>query len=415
MAKIRIGVIGAGSRGIRSFSRRFSKVFEQTEVVAVADPNTDRAKAGLAYLDIEADIHQDAHDLASRKDVDAVVVASPDYLHEEHAVTALEHGKHVLVDKPLATTAKGCLRIIQASKRAGKLLYMGFNMRQGVVLRKLKQLIEANALGEIFILQAIEHYMGGRTFFSRWNRLKKYSGGLFIHKGSHDFDVINWLMGKVRPARVSCFGSVFTFNEQHLPFKLRAGVKPGPTCSACKYSAVCPDVYVVSGADENDDARRMWSEESARMDGYHKDLCMYLSDKDTHDQGIAIIEYENGATAMHSECFATAISNRFYIVEGTLGHAEADLAGNRIELVQRWTADRVTYDLQRPTGGHGGTDPKMCEEFVECILKKKQPSATGADGAWSIAVGEAAELSRAEGRVVKISELLDVNSPLLKP
>jgi len=348
------------------------------------------------------------------------VISTPDHLHEEQCVAAFKHRKHVLVDKPLAITARGCLRVIEASGKADKLLYMGFNLRQDVVVRKLKALIAQGAFGEVFSIQAIEHYDGGRTYMSRWNRLKKYSGGLFIHKGSHDFDVINWFMATARPIRVSCFGNVSVFDGKHLPFKPRKGVKPGPTCSVCKYQNACPDKFLPEknydflGKSEGASYARMWDENASKVDAYHKNLCMYLSDKDTHDQGIAIVEYDNGATAAHSEYFATPISNRQYLIEGTLGHGEGDLHENRIVFTERWTKHHLDYTLQRGAGGHGGTDPMMCAEFVECVRRKRRPTATGVDGAWSVAIGEACELARAEGRVVKISEVLDVKSRLLK-
>ena len=420
MARIRVGILGAGGRGIQSFGSLFTKVYgDQVELAAVADPNRTRAEAGLAFLGVKADVHEDYHDMLGRKDIDAVVVTTPDYLHEEHCVAAFRHGKNVLVDKPLAITGKGCLRVIEEAKRADKLLYMGFNLRHDVVLSRLKALIAAGTFGEVFSLQAIEHYDGGRSYMSRWNRLKKYSGGLWIHKGSHDFDVINWLIGAPRPAKVSCFGSVFTLNEAHLPFQVRRDVKPGPTCHVCQYAHECPDVHArgVAPAGASADRKaleRMFSDESACVDGYNKDLCMYMSDKDTHDQGIAIVEYDNGATASHSEYFVTPFTNRHYLIEGTGGHGEADLHGNFIEVRPRWSKDRVMHNIHRDAGGHGGADPKMCAEFIECVQKGRRPAASGIDGAWSVSIGEACEISRAESRLVRISEVLDVGSDLLK-
>jgi len=233
MSKLRLGIVGAGSRGIMSFGRIFRDEHGDTvEVAGLAEPNSARAEAAARALGLEVALHADAEEMFARRDIDAVVITSPDWLHEEHCVAALERGKHVLVDKPLATTAKGCLRIIEAAKRAGRALYMGFNLRQSRVLRRLKKLIDAGDIGEVFSMQAVEHYNGGRSYMSRWNRLKRYSGGLFIHKGSHDFDVINWMMGGARPARVSCFGGVSVFKKEKLPFELREGVSPGPGCSA---------------------------------------------------------------------------------------------------------------------------------------------------------------------------------------
>jgi len=421
MGKLRLGIVGAGSRGIMSFGRIFGDEHGDTvEVAGLAEPNRARAEAAGRALGLEVGLHSDVEEMFGRRDIDAIVVTSPDWLHEEHCVGALEHGKHVLVDKPLAITAKGCLRIIEAAKRSGRALYMGFNLRHNGVLQRLKKVIDDGEVGEVFSMQAVEHYNGGRTYMSRWNRLKRYSGGLFIHKGSHDFDIINWMMGGARPVRVSCFGGVSVFKREKLPFELRDGISPGPGCSVCPYGAECPDRYVAAelfGEIDGGFVRKvdeMWAENAIAEDGYRKDLCMYLSDKDTHDQGIAIVEYDNGATASHSEYFATPITNRHYLVEGTRGHAEADLHGRWVEERPRWTEERVEHRIDKETGEHGGADPKMCEEFLRCILENERPSASGVDGAWSVAVGEACELSRAEKRVVEIAEVLDVESELLR-
>lgn len=415
MSRIRIGIIGAGTRGIAAFGALLTRNHAaETQLVALGEPNRARAEAGLACLATTAEIHEVPEDVLDRKDVDAVVITAPDYLHEHYCVEAFKHGKHVLVDKPLAITAKGCLRVIDAAGRADKLLYMGFNLRHDPVVRRLKTLVDAGTLGALFSMQAIEYYDGGRTYMARWNRLKKITGGLFIHKGSHDFDIINWMMGKARPVRVSCFANVFTLNAKGLPFKPRRGVRPGPTCSACAYQKECPDVNLLA-ASGLDVERVAFTPAIAKVDGYHKDLCIYLSDKDTHDQGIATVEYDNGATASHSEYFVTPMTNRRYLLEGTAGHGEADVGANCIEIRPRWSQDRIVHTISRSAGGHGGADPVMCAEFVRCVQKGLRPTASGIDGAWSVAVGEACERSRAERRMVKVSEVLDVNSPLLKP
>ena len=413
MAKLRIGIIGAGSRGINSFARLLTANHsDRAEVVALAEPNHLRARAGLDMAGLQADIHEAAGELVERKDIDAVVVTSPDYLHEEHAIAALRNGKHVFVDKPMATSVAGCMNILEAAESAKRLLYMGFNLRHHAVIRALKELVDEGRLGEVFSIAALEHYKGGRSYHSRWNRLKKYSGGLWLHKGSHDFDVINHLMGDVRPARVSCFASVFTFRPERLPFEKRDGVEPGPNCTVCPYNTECKDAFMVPGADSP--PTPLFTEETAEVDGYHKNLCMYLSEKDTHDQGVATVEYENGATATHTECFVTPLSRRRYSIDGTGGHAEADAGAYRVDFHPRWSADRITHTIAQGEGGHGGSDPVMVADFVECATKGKKPLASAADGTWSVAVACAAERSRQDRRVVEISELLDAKSELLR-
>ena len=413
MAKLRIGIIGAGGRGINSFAAQFVRDFpDTTQVVAFADTNPVRARAGMEHLGIEVDVHEDAEELVKRKDINAVVVTTPDCFHEEHAVMALRNKKHCFVDKPLATTVQGCVNVVEAAKAARRVLYMGFNLRHNIVIKNLRRMAREGRFGEIFSMRAVEYYNGGRTYHSRWNRLKKYSGGLWVHKGSHDFDVINYIMGKVRPARVSCFASVSFFTPDRLPFTKRKGVEPGPTCDVCPYLDQCPDAYPV--ADVSEARKRMFSQEAAAVDGYHKNLCMYLSDKDTHDQGIAIIEYENGATAMHSECFATPMGNRIYAIDGTAGHCDADLRSRSIRFYPRWTNDCSTYEMGEQRGGHGGSDPVMLRNFLDCIHRRARPIANAVDGAWSVAIGRAAEISREQVRVVEISELMDTESKLLR-
>jgi len=409
MAKLRIGIIGTGGRGIHCFGKSFvGPHADEVEVAALADTNPVRAQGARTELGLACDLHESAAELACRKDLDAIVIASVDCHHEEHAILALASGKHVYIEKPLATTVEGCLRVIEAARRADKTLSMGFNLRHDPVVHKLRELVGQGVFGTIFSLQAIEHYNGGRTYHSRWNRFKSQTGGLWIHKGSHDFDVINYLMGaQTRPARVACFASVSVFRPDRLPFPLRDGVPAGPRCSVCPYAKECPDAAPASDT-------LLFNDQTAAVDGYHRDECMYLSEKDTHDQGIAIVEYTNGATASHSEYFATPITNRRYLIEGTAAHGEGDLHGASVQWQPRWSTDRLECRIGPRKGGHGGSDPSIIQAFLDSIRTGRQPRATAIDGLWSVAVGVAAELSRAEKRVVELSELFDPACDLLR-
>ena len=101
MGKIRIGIIGTGGRGIQSFGVLLSKGHaDRVAITAVADTNPERAAAGLAWLKLEgvAILHS-AADLVRRRDVDAVIITTPDCFHEEHALLALQAKKHVFIDK----------------------------------------------------------------------------------------------------------------------------------------------------------------------------------------------------------------------------------------------------------------------------------------------------------------------------
>ena len=75
------------------------------------------------------------------------------------------------------------------------------NLRHAPVYETLHEMVSDGRLGKVLTIEAGEHYYGGRTFFRRWNRLRRYGGGLWVTKGCHDFDLLNWFAGG-SPVRV---------------------------------------------------------------------------------------------------------------------------------------------------------------------------------------------------------------------
>ncbi|MHB9138491.1 MAG: Gfo/Idh/MocA family protein [Victivallaceae bacterium] len=397
--KFKVGIIGAGSRGILSFGQTISKR-DDAEIVALCDPNQVRMEEAAKELGFKPAFYTSVETMIATEKLDAVVITSPDYCHESNAVAALNNGVNVLIDKPLAITVKGCQNIIKAAEKSGKTIMMGFNLRHHAVLKKLKKLVSEGMLGRVFLIENREFYNGGRTYMSRWNRLYAKSGGLWIHKGSHDFDIFNWLLDFPKPVKVSSFAGVDVLTPQHIPFAVKPGVPVGPTCHQCAYNETCPDVYKIE-----DIQNSPWGDRAAKSDGYSKDLCMYTSDKDTHDNGIAIVEYENGAKASHLECFITSISDRLYTVVGDLGQAEVSLEKRSIIVRPRWSQEVITYHIPEVLGGHGGADPMLVDSFFNVIKGEETNASTTEHGMWSTAIGQAAEISRREERTVRVAEL----------
>lgn len=231
------------------------------------------------------------------------------------------------------------------------------------------------------------------------------SGGLWVHKGSHDFDIFNWWNASGSPVRVSAFAGVNAFREDRVPFEVKDDMPLGPTCSECTYKDICPDfnnVFVIDG---------MFDEKSAKNDGYKRDICLFTSDKDTHDNGIAIVEYDNGVRASHMECFVCNFTDRLYTIVGDKGTIVANLNNpTKIELRPRWGGeDRLISVPPAPDGGHGGADPLLVENFLSSIRTEARSSSTARDGVRAVAVGQAAELSWREHRMVEIAELVKLS------
>ena len=112
MEKVRLGVIGVAGRGAIA---KYWAEDPRVELVAGADPN-EKSRATFLEAHPQAQAYIDYRELLERDDLDAIAVASPDFLHEEHAVAALEAGKDVFCEKPLAITVEGCDRILSTWK-----------------------------------------------------------------------------------------------------------------------------------------------------------------------------------------------------------------------------------------------------------------------------------------------------------
>ena len=193
MKNLKIGLIGIGLRG--RIGRHLHKPENGTEVIAGADINL-KAHEDIKEFVPDIALFTDYREMLKMPELDAVIIATPDYLHEEMAVASLEAGKAVYLEKPMAITLEGCDRILETAMRTGSKLFIGHNMRHKPLILKMKSIIDSGIIGE---LQAAwcRHFVGygGDAYFRDWHSEQKYSTGLLLQKGSHDIDVMHWLMG----------------------------------------------------------------------------------------------------------------------------------------------------------------------------------------------------------------------------
>ena len=151
--ELRIGVIGASGRG--SIAHYTHKPAENSRLVAAADPYPEpqeRFKKAFSEKfpgDPIPTIYDDYREMIEKENLDGVVIASPDFLHEEQAIYALEHKVAVYLEKPLALTIAGCDRILETAYRNRTKLILGHNMRYMRFTRKMKEIIDSGAIGEV--------------------------------------------------------------------------------------------------------------------------------------------------------------------------------------------------------------------------------------------------------------------------
>ncbi len=189
---IRIGVIGYGYWG-PNLVRNFVAV-EGSRVVYVCDRDPNRLKAAVAsYPSIVP--ATDVEEVLRSPDVDAVAVATPISTHFELARQALAAGKHVLVEKPLADTSERCLRLIEEAERRRLLLMVDHTFPYTGAVRKIKELIDGNQLGELFYYDSVRVNLG----------LFQHDVNVIWDLAVHDLAILDYLLGEI-PQAVSATG-----------------------------------------------------------------------------------------------------------------------------------------------------------------------------------------------------------------
>jgi predicted dehydrogenase len=381
---IRFGIIGAGGRAAEYFGPRLKKICE-ARLVSLADTNPVRLEAAGRILGGGLELYRDYRELLRSDELDAVVVATPDSTHAELATAAFNAGLHVLCEKPLATTVAGCERILEAARRVDKKLEVGFVLRYVPFFQRLREVVGSGALGAVHLIEASDYYRGGASYFRRWNRLREVSGGLLVHKGTHTFDIINWIVG-AKPLRAATFGG----NDVFVPDPTKA-----ERCRDCTNRCLYY-VDITKGRQ-----RELWLEAEGE-DGYIRDVCLYNSEKSSYDNSVSIVLYENGTKLAYVECFFSTTSSRRFRMVGDKGELFADQHTLTIELWDMATNERKLIEIERGAGDHGMGSTDQVSAFVGSILGRGEAMASGEAGLASVAVGEACERSALEGRMVDV-------------
>jgi len=379
MSLVNFGLIGVGGRGMAYVNVLNSFYKDEGKFIALSDIDEKRLKEKAKKSGGTPKLFTDYKKMLSLKELDVVVISTPDFTHETIAIDCLNAGKHIICEKPLAITVESCNKIIEASRKAKKMVQLGLVLRYTPFHRKLKDIIDSGKIGNVKVISMLDYYSGGMTYFRRWNRFKKNTGGLLIHKGCHAFDILNWLADS-SPKRVTAFGGLDVF---------RAAPNKPKWCRDCKEKDTCPGSSSVRQSTKN---------------VKDLDLCLWNSEKDTNDNDTVIIEYENGVHVNYTECLFPVRTIRYYSIIGDRGEIEADSSSNQIKVHSLYSKDVVTCNIKEERG-HGGGDVRLFEDFFTFLKEGREPLANAEAGKMSALIGIAAEKSISEGRIINIKEL----------
>ena len=202
MTDVRVGVIGGGA--IAQIAHLpVIKQLTGVELVAIADNDLPKARALAARFEIPS-AFDDIEELLKYSTPDAVAVCTPNHLHEVHAVTALSAGVHVLCERPLALSYEGCNRIIETSRKTGKVAMVGLNHRYRNDVQVIRGFLGSGELGSIHTIRAGWHQFRPSRASLGWRKRRAQSGGgAMLDLGTSVIDLAMWLAGCPQLKRVT--------------------------------------------------------------------------------------------------------------------------------------------------------------------------------------------------------------------
>lgn len=423
-------IVGVGSRGMTTYQDAVLKNYQQyCEVVALCDTNQGRLELGRRFslehgapepkLYAAADFDRMLREMKP----DYVIVTTPCGTHSDYVVRAMDAGHDVICEKAMATTAAQCQAIIDAKARTGRECRVTFNVRYEPHSTQLKDILMSGAIGDI--LSADMNWMldtsHGADYFRRWHSYKANSGGLIIHKASHHFDLINWLIG-ASPVSVYATGK----REFYTP---EMGRRLGLTesherCLTCTEKSKCSFFRDILGEPE---LKRIYAD-NEKYDHYIRDKCVFRPDIEIEDTMNVMVRYDNGNTLSYSLNAFCAWEGYRIAFNGTKGRLEhtngrplhvTDSAGHTIHdaknaepLVRTRIVPlrgaAIEIDPWLGQGSHQGSDKVMLDDI---FLPSRPPdkylrAGNERAGADSILIGAAANQCFVTGMPVNIAEMV---------
>lgn len=200
--KLKIGLIGAGGISTSCHMPGYASVPDQCEMVAVCDINKVSASAAAEKFGI-AKVYSDYKELLEDPAIDAVSVTTPNALHKAPTIDALEAGKHVLCEKPLAMNGAEAKEMCRAAKKSGKILQVALQTRFGGPAKYMKQFIDSGNMGDIYYARAQALRRRGVPHWGVFIDKEKQGGGPLIDIGVHILDLTLFLMGYPKPISAS--------------------------------------------------------------------------------------------------------------------------------------------------------------------------------------------------------------------
>jgi predicted dehydrogenase len=409
MSRVSIAVVGAGNRG-QAYGRFISQHPAEVYVTAVAEPHPIRRTRYAEEHQIPEENQFETWEdlLAQPRLADGIIIATLDDLHVEPAIQAMEKGYIILLEKPIAHTWEGMRLIAQKARETNATVLVCHVLRYTNFYRKLKELLDAKAIGEPRFVDHVEeigfYHFAHSYVRGNWRNMQ-VAAPIILAKTCHDLDLFYWLFG-AKCQTISSNASLVHFTAQAKP------KGAGERCIDCQIEPRCPysarKIYI----NDNEGWPVTVVTEDLSFAGRYKALqegpygrCVYSCDNDVPDVQTVSLKFSgNLEVNMALTAFSSEI-NRKTRIYGTHGELSADFAQGIIE-IKRFGADTQVISVSSLVGGHGGGDVGLMHDFVH--LLKGEGGQEGLtyleDSLESHIMAFAAEQARREQRVVDVNE-----------
>lgn len=350
MEAIKTVVIGAGMMGYSQIRNCLEPLtdYDITAVCEVYEPNIRRINDYFTGKGKTVPVYRDYRELLEKEEFSLAVIVTPDYLHEEIAVACLRAGKHIRLEKPMATTVGGLKNVMDACREHPEcIVQIGYELRYADVIVKMRNSLPQIGSPKMIWCHEFRHpFLKKEGLIPDWIRKKEYSGGTLLEKNCHHFDLFN-MIADAKPLRVYAAG----------------------------------------------------------------DNSVEYRDTDVLDHAFVTVDYENGMRANLSLCmFCPELKGQkhMHALEiGVIGdRGRLEIRDDDLYVWDREAKREEHYAYLRDNfEAHSEDILPSLRELARCIREKRQPLTDVRTGLQSALLALAAETSAHEQRIVTIQEM----------
>ena len=355
---IKYGVIGTGVMGQEHIQN--INIIENAEVVAICDTNENSRNQTKSLVKDSTKFYNDLNELISKNIADAYIIATPNFTHINVLEHILKTNKHLLIEKPLCTTTEDCKKFEILSKNYSKIIWTGMEYRYMPPVKQLIKEVHNNVIGKIKMFSIREHRFPFLHKVDDWNRFAINTGGTLVEKCCHFFDLMR-LVTQSEPIKVYASGDQ---DVNHI---------------SETYDGKTPDIidnaFVI--VDFENGVRGLL------------DLCMFAENSEYQEEIVAVGDIGKIET---------------FVPSHTSGKDSSEVRiGLRKDNKVKINEVKVDKEILAAGHHHGSTYFEHLA-FINAIQNNTPPEVSLRDGLMSVAIGEAAEKSIKENRVVDLKE-----------